>query len=111
MIPLCEIMIYSFVMVCVGRFLGRGALRCVLREKVVPLRTVVAIKQLNKEDKNLPSTFVENGFLQVLFIEQTLFPLWVFVLTWKRVFWVYKYVPWYSFFQNFPFSCYVTFWI
>lgn len=41
----------------IGRVLGRGALSCVFRGKIGILRSAVAIKRLDKEDKECAKSF------------------------------------------------------
>lgn len=80
-------------MVCVGRVLGRGALSCVFRGRVGLLRTAVAIKQLDKEDKESAKAFCRELMIASSLHSPNIVPLVGFCIDPEEgLFLVYKYV-------------------
>ncbi|KAK3026833.1 hypothetical protein RJ639_040734 [Escallonia herrerae] len=76
-----------------GRVLGRGALSCVFRGRVGILRTTVAIKQLDKEDKESSKAFCRELMIASSLHNPNIVPLVGFCIDPdKGLFLVYKYV-------------------
>lgn len=76
-----------------GRVLGRGALSCVYRGRVGLLRTVVAIKRLNKEDKESGKAFCRELMIASSLHNPNVVPLVGFCVDLEEgLFLVYKYV-------------------
>ncbi|CAJ2640789.1 unnamed protein product [Trifolium pratense] len=76
-----------------GRVLGRGALSCVYRGRVGLLRTVVAIKQLDKEDKESSKAFCRELMIASSLHNPNVAPLVGFCIDSEEgLFLVYKYV-------------------
>lgn len=76
-----------------GRVLGRGALSCVFRGKVGLLRTVVAIKRLDKEDKEAAKAFCRELMIASSLHNYNVVPLVGFCIDSEEgLFLVYKYV-------------------
>ena len=80
-------------MVCVGRVLGRGALSCVFRGRVGILRTAVAIKRLDKENKESAKAFCRELMIASSLHSSNVVPLLGFCIDPEEgLFLVYKYV-------------------
>ncbi|KAF9664056.1 hypothetical protein SADUNF_Sadunf17G0116400 [Salix dunnii] len=76
-----------------GRVLGRGALSFVFRGKVGFLRTVVAIKRLDKEDKEASKAFCRELMIASSLYHSNIVPLVGFCIDPEEgLFLVYKYV-------------------
>ncbi|CAI9758437.1 unnamed protein product [Fraxinus pennsylvanica] len=76
-----------------GRVLGRGALSCVFRGKVGFLRTAVAVKRLDKEDKECSKAFCRELMIASSLHNQYIVPLVGFCIDAEEgLFLVYKYV-------------------
>ncbi|KAI9102089.1 hypothetical protein K1719_023599 [Acacia pycnantha] len=76
-----------------GRVLGRGALSCVFRGRVGLLRTAVAIKQLDKEDKESTKVFCRELMIASSLHNPNVVPLVGFCIDPEEgLFLVYKYV-------------------
>ncbi|PRQ45617.1 putative protein kinase RLK-Pelle-RLCK-VI family [Rosa chinensis] len=76
-----------------GRVLGRGALSCVFRGRVGILRTVVAIKRLDKEDKESSKAFCRELMISSSLHNPNVTPLLGFCIDPEEgLFLVYKYV-------------------
>ncbi|KAK6913559.1 Protein kinase domain [Dillenia turbinata] len=75
-----------------GRVLGRGALSCVFRGKVGFLRTSVAIKRLDKEDKESPKAFCRELMIASSLHSPNVVPLLGFCIDPEALFLVYKFV-------------------
>ncbi|KAK6927866.1 Protein kinase domain [Dillenia turbinata] len=75
-----------------GRVLGRGALSCVFRGRVGFLRTSVAIKRLDKEDKESPKAFFRELIIASSLHNRNVVPLLGFCIDPEGLFLVYKYV-------------------
>ncbi|CAI9752955.1 unnamed protein product [Fraxinus pennsylvanica] len=76
-----------------GRVLGRGALSCVFRGRVGFLRTAVAIKRLDKEDKECSKAFCRELMIASSLRNQYIVPLVGFCIDAEEgLFLVYKYV-------------------
>ncbi|XP_061367901.1 probable serine/threonine-protein kinase PBL7 [Gastrolobium bilobum] len=76
-----------------GRVLGRGALSCVFRGRVGLLRTAVAIKRLDKEDKECTKTFCRELMIASSLHNANIVPLVGFCIDSEEgLFLVYKYV-------------------
>lgn len=76
-----------------GRVLGRGALSYVFRGRVGLLRTVVAIKRLDKEDKESPKAFCRELMIANSLEHPNIVPLLGFCIDQEEgLFLVYKYV-------------------
>ncbi|KAA8550355.1 hypothetical protein F0562_002039 [Nyssa sinensis] len=76
-----------------GRVLGRGALSCVFRGRVGFLRTTVAIKRLDKEDKESSKAFCRELMIASSLHNPNIVPLVGFCIDPEEgVFLVYKYV-------------------
>uniref|UniRef100_A0A2N9ED15 Protein kinase domain-containing protein n=1 Tax=Fagus sylvatica TaxID=28930 RepID=A0A2N9ED15_FAGSY len=76
-----------------GRILGRGALSCVFRGKVGVLRTAVAIKRLDKEDKESAKAFCRELMIASSLHNPNVVPLVGFCIDPEEgLFLVYKYV-------------------
>ncbi|KAK7321503.1 hypothetical protein VNO77_32221 [Canavalia gladiata] len=76
-----------------GRVLGRGALSCVFRGRVGLLRTAVAIKRLNMEDKECAKAFCRELMIASSLHNANVVPLVGFCIDSKEgLFLVYKYV-------------------
>ncbi|KAK9951078.1 hypothetical protein M0R45_006540 [Rubus argutus] len=76
-----------------GRILGRGALSCVFRGRVGILRTVVAIKRLDKEDKESSKAFCRELMISSSLHNPNVTPLLGFCIDPEEgLFLVYKYV-------------------
>ncbi|KAL2499495.1 Protein kinase superfamily protein [Abeliophyllum distichum] len=76
-----------------GRVLGRGALSCVFRGRVGFLRTAVAIKRLDKEDKECSKAFCRELMIASSLHNQYIVPLVGFCIDAEEgLFLVYKYV-------------------
>ncbi|KAF2317866.1 hypothetical protein GH714_041193 [Hevea brasiliensis] len=76
-----------------GRVLGRGALSFVFRGRVGFLRTAVAIKRLDKEDKESPKAFCRELMIASSLHNQNIVPLVGFCIDPDEgLFLVYKYV-------------------
>ncbi|XP_057522643.1 probable serine/threonine-protein kinase PBL7 isoform X1 [Amaranthus tricolor] len=76
-----------------GRVLGRGALSYVFRGRVGILRTAVAIKRLNKEDKESPKAFCRELMIASSLQHPNIVPLLGFCIDPEEgLFLVYKYV-------------------
>ncbi|KAL1365358.1 hypothetical protein HN51_013395 [Arachis hypogaea] len=76
-----------------GRVLGRGALSCVFRGRVGILRTVVAIKRLDKEDKESAKAFCRELMIASSLHSPNVVPLVGFCIDPEEgLFLVYKYV-------------------
>ncbi|KAL0461955.1 UNVERIFIED_CONTAM: Proline-rich receptor-like protein kinase PERK13 [Sesamum latifolium] len=74
-----------------GRVLGRGALSCVFRGRVGFLRTAVAIKRLDKEDKESSKAFCRELMIASSLHNRHIVPWWDFVLMLRRAcFWSTK---------------------
>ena len=77
----------------VGRVLGRGALSCVFRGKVGVLRTAVAIKKLDKEDKEAAKAFCRELMIASSLHNPNVVPLVGFCIDPEEgLFLVYKFV-------------------
>ena len=77
----------------IGRVLGRGALSYVFRGRVGILRTAVAIKRLNKEDKESPKAFCRELMIASSLQHPNIVPLLGFCIDPEEgLFLVYKYV-------------------
>ncbi|KAL2551712.1 Protein kinase superfamily protein [Forsythia ovata] len=76
-----------------GRVLGRGALSCVFRGRIGFLRTVVAIKRLDKEDKESSKSFCKELMIASSLHNQYIVPLLGYCIDREEgLFLVYKYV-------------------
>lgn len=76
-----------------GRVLGRGALSCVFRGKVGILRSAVAIKRLDKEDKESAKAFCRELMIASSLHNTNIVPLVGFCIDPEEgLFLVYKYV-------------------
>ncbi|KAK4426553.1 Proline-rich receptor-like protein kinase PERK13 [Sesamum alatum] len=76
-----------------GRVLGRGALSCVFRGRVGFLRTAVAIKRLDKEDKESSKAFCRELMIASSLHNRHVVPLVGFCIDAEEgLFLVYKYV-------------------
>ncbi|XP_027329650.1 probable serine/threonine-protein kinase PBL7 [Abrus precatorius] len=76
-----------------GRVLGRGALSCVFRGRVGLLRTAVAIKRLDKEDKECAKAFCRELMIASSLHNPNIVPLVGFCIDSEQgLFLVYKYV-------------------
>ncbi|XP_062003584.1 probable serine/threonine-protein kinase PBL7 isoform X1 [Rosa rugosa] len=76
-----------------GRVLGRGALSCVFRGRVGILRTVMAIKRLDKEDKESSKAFCRELMISSSLHNPNVTPLLGFCIDPEEgLFLVYKYV-------------------
>lgn len=76
-----------------GRVLGKGALSCVFRGSVGFLRTSVAIKRLDKEDKEASKTFCRELMIASSLHNPHIVPLMGFCIDAEEgLFLVYKYV-------------------
>ncbi|XP_054788884.1 probable serine/threonine-protein kinase PBL7 isoform X2 [Prosopis cineraria] len=76
-----------------GRVLGRGALSCVFRGRVGLLRTAVAIKRLDKEDKESAKAFGRELMIASSLHNPNVVPLVGFCIDLEEgLFLVYKYV-------------------
>ncbi|KZV48916.1 hypothetical protein F511_09704 [Dorcoceras hygrometricum] len=76
-----------------GRIIGRGALSCVFRGRVGFLRTAVAIKRLNKEDKESSKAFCRELMIASSLRSPRIVPLVGFCIDSEEgLFLVYKYV-------------------
>ncbi|XP_057524103.1 probable serine/threonine-protein kinase PBL23 [Amaranthus tricolor] len=76
-----------------GRVLGRGALSYVFRGRVGFLRTAVAIKRLDKEDKETPKAFCRELMIASSLQHPNIVPLLGFCIDSEEgLFLVYKYV-------------------
>ncbi|KAL0431389.1 UNVERIFIED_CONTAM: Proline-rich receptor-like protein kinase PERK13 [Sesamum radiatum] len=76
-----------------GRVLGRGALSCVFRGRVGFLRTAVAIKRLDKEDKESSKAFCRELMIASSLHNRHIVPLVGFCIDAEEgLFLVYKYV-------------------
>ncbi|KAF7816453.1 putative serine/threonine-protein kinase PBL7 [Senna tora] len=76
-----------------GRVLGRGALSCVFRGRVGILRSAVAIKRLDKEDKESAKAFCRELMIASSLHHQNIVPLVGFCIDPEEgLFLVYKYV-------------------
>nr|CCW28772.1 protein kinase [Arachis duranensis] len=76
-----------------GRVLGRGALSCVFRGKVGILRTTVAIKRLDKEDKECAKAFCRELMIASSLHNTNIVPLLGFCIDSEEgLFLVYKFV-------------------
>ncbi|BFG25476.1 hypothetical protein CerSpe_117500 [Prunus speciosa] len=76
-----------------GRVLGRGALSCVFRGRVGILRTAVAIKRLDKEDKESSKAFCRELMISSSLQNPNVTPLVGFCIDPEEgLFLVYKYV-------------------
>ncbi|KAJ7964507.1 Protein kinase [Quillaja saponaria] len=76
-----------------GRVLGRGALSCVFRGRVGLLRTAVAIKRLDKEDKECAKAFCRELMIASSLQHPNVVPLVGFCIDPEEgLFLVYKYV-------------------
>lgn len=76
-----------------GRVLGRGALSCVFRGRVGYLRTAVAIKRLDREDKESPKAFFRELMIASSLHNPNIVPLLGFCIDPEEgLFLVYKYV-------------------
>ncbi|MED6209338.1 hypothetical protein PIB30_053698 [Stylosanthes scabra] len=76
-----------------GRVLGRGALSCVFRGKVGILRTSVAIKRLDKEDKECSKAFSRELMIASSLHNTNIVPLLGFCIDSEEgLFLVYKFV-------------------
>ncbi|XP_022939063.1 probable serine/threonine-protein kinase PBL25 [Cucurbita moschata] len=76
-----------------GRVLGRGALSCVFRGRVGFLRTAVAIKRLDKEDKESAKAFCRELMIASSLHNPNIVPLVGFCIDPEEgLFLVYKYV-------------------
>ncbi|XP_028798491.1 probable serine/threonine-protein kinase PBL7, partial [Neltuma alba] len=76
-----------------GRVLGRGALSCVFRGRVGLLRTAVAIKRLDKEDKESAKAFCRELMIANSLHSPNIVPLVGFCIDPEEgLFLVYKYV-------------------
>ncbi|PIN19296.1 Serine/threonine protein kinase [Handroanthus impetiginosus] len=76
-----------------GRVLGRGALSCVFRGRVGFLRTAVAIKRLDKEDKECSKAFCRELMIASSLHNPHIVPLLGFCIDAEEgLFLVYKYV-------------------
>ncbi|KAI8031720.1 putative receptor-like serine/threonine-protein kinase [Camellia lanceoleosa] len=76
-----------------GRVLGRGALSCVFRGRVGFLRTTVAIKRLDKEDKESSKAFCRELMIASSLHNPNIVPLVGFCIDPEEgLFLVYKYV-------------------
>ncbi|XP_030536841.1 probable serine/threonine-protein kinase PBL11 isoform X2 [Rhodamnia argentea] len=76
-----------------GRVLGRGALSCVFRGRVGYLRTAVAIKRLDREDKESPKAFFRELMIASSLHHPNIVPLLGFCIDPEEgLFLVYKYV-------------------
>lgn len=76
-----------------GRVLGRGALSCVFRGKVGVLRTAVAIKKLDKEDKEAAKAFCRELMIASSLHNPNVVPLVGFCIDPEEgLFLVYKFV-------------------
>ncbi|XP_052205646.1 probable serine/threonine-protein kinase PBL7 [Diospyros lotus] len=76
-----------------GRVLGRGALSCVFRGRVGFLRTTVAIKRLDKEDKESSKAFCRELMIASSLHHRNIVPLVGFCIDPDEgMFLVYKYV-------------------
>ena len=77
----------------IGRVLGRGALSYVFRGRVGFLRTAVAIKRLDKEDKETPKAFCRELMIASSLQHPNIVPLLGFCIDSEEgLFLVYKYV-------------------
>lgn len=77
----------------VGRVLGRGALSCVFKGRVGYLRTAVAIKRLDREDKESPKAFFRELMIANSLHNPNIVPLLGFCIDPEEgLFLVYKYV-------------------
>lgn len=86
-------LILILVMVVLGRVLGRGALSCVFRGRVGLMRTAVAIKQLDKEDKESAKAFCRELMIASSLHSSNIVPLVGFCIDPEEgLFLVYKYV-------------------
>ncbi|XP_038718924.1 probable serine/threonine-protein kinase PBL7 [Tripterygium wilfordii] len=78
---------------CKGRVLGRGALSFVFRGRIGFLRTTVAIKRLDKEDKESPKAFCRELMIASSLYNPNIVPLMGFCIEPEEgLFLVYKYV-------------------
>ncbi|XP_071694871.1 probable serine/threonine-protein kinase PBL7 [Rutidosis leptorrhynchoides] len=76
-----------------GRVLGRGALSCVFKGRVGLLKTTVAIKKLDKEDKEAPKAFVRELMIASSLHSHFIVPLVGFCIDPEGgLFLIYKYV-------------------
>ncbi|KAF7851394.1 hypothetical protein BT93_L4013 [Corymbia citriodora subsp. variegata] len=76
-----------------GRVLGRGALSCVFRGRVGYLRTAVAIKRLDREDKESPKAFFRELMIASSLHNPNIVPLLGFCIDPEEgLFLVYKFV-------------------
>lgn len=76
-----------------GRLLGRGALSCVFRGRFGPLRATVAIKRLDKEDKESAKAFCRELMIASSLHNPNIVPLAGFCIDPEEgLFLVYKYV-------------------
>ncbi|XP_020238810.1 serine/threonine-protein kinase PBS1 [Cajanus cajan] len=76
-----------------GRVLGRGALSCVFRGRVGPWKTAVAIKRLDKEDKESAKAFCRELMIASSLHNTNVVPLVGFCIDSEEgLFLVYKYV-------------------
>lgn len=92
LIPLCESVILCFFL-WTGRVLGRGALSCVYRGRVGFWRTAVAIKRLDKEDKECAKAFCRELMIASSLHNTNVVPLVGFCIDSEEgLFLVYKYV-------------------
>lgn len=89
-----KIFIFEFLWLnWVGRVLGRGALSCVFRGRVGFLRTAVAIKRLDKEDKESAKAFCRELMIASSLQNPNIVPLVGFCIDAEEgLFLVYKYV-------------------
>ncbi|XP_010274711.1 PREDICTED: serine/threonine-protein kinase BIK1-like [Nelumbo nucifera] len=78
---------------CKGRILGRGALSCVFRGRVGFRRTAVAIKRLDKEDKESAKAFCRELMIASSLHNRNVVPLVGFCIDAEEgLFLVYRYV-------------------
>lgn len=84
---------FLFFLLWVGRVLGRGALSCVFRGRVGLLRSAVAIKRLDKEDKESAKAFCRELMIASSLHNPNVVPLVGFCIDPEEgLFLVYKYV-------------------
>ena len=85
--------LYFSLLNWLGRVLGRGALSCVFRGNVGFLRTTVAIKRLDKEDKESSKAFCRELMIASSLHNPYVVPLLGFCIDPEEgLFLVYKYV-------------------
>lgn len=88
-----RVIVMNFCCLGLGRVLGRGALSCVFRGKVGLLRTTVAIKRLDKEDKESAKAFCRELMIASSLRNPNVVPLVGFCIDPEEgLFLVYKYV-------------------